>query len=129
MYALPKLIQNSEITIFQKPFRSLLRTMSYQICFPGFKVLPTNLLTHFIPLIYFDTPWKHQKITDFLTFLGGIKRDQWHKMGKCIDINQVDLYDSLQKPSYYKWIKVDYESLIGGVSVITTTTQKSHCYL
>ena len=37
--------------------------------------------------------------------------------------------DSLLKISRYKWIKVDYESVIGGVSVITMTTQKSHSYL
>ena len=34
-----------------------------------------------MPLIFFDTPPKHQKTIDFLMFLGGIKRDQWHEMG------------------------------------------------
>ena len=33
-------------------------------------------------LIPFDTPRKHQKTRGFLTFSGGIKRDQWHEMGK-----------------------------------------------
>ena len=28
-------------------------------------------------LISFDTPWKHQKTSDFLIFLGAIKKDQW----------------------------------------------------
>ena len=32
------------------------------------------LLTHFMLLVSFDTPWKHQK-----TF-GDIERDQWHEM-------------------------------------------------
>ena len=38
-------------------------------------------LTHFMPLISFDTPCKHQKASAFLMFSGGIKRDQWHEMG------------------------------------------------
>ena len=38
-------------------------------------------LTHFMPLISFDTPWKHQKTRGFLMFSGGLKRVQWHEMG------------------------------------------------
>ena len=41
----------------------------------------TKYLTHFVPLISFDTPWKHQKTRSFLMFSGGIKRDQWHEIG------------------------------------------------
>ena len=37
-------------------------------------------LTHFMPLISFDTIWK-QKTRGFLMFSGGIKRDQCHEMG------------------------------------------------
>ena len=33
-----------------------------------------SFLTHLMPLISFDTPWKHQKTSGFL-FSGGIKRD------------------------------------------------------
>ena len=44
------------------------------------ELLPT-LLTHFMPLISFDTLWKHQKTRGFLMFSEGIKRDQWHEMG------------------------------------------------
>ena len=40
-----------------------------------------NALTHFMPLISFDTPWKHQKTSGLQTFSGGIKTDQWHEMG------------------------------------------------
>ena len=40
----------------------------------------TFLFTHFIPLIFFDTPWKHQKTRVFLVFSGGIKRDQRYEM-------------------------------------------------
>ena len=29
-----------------------------------------NALTHFMPLIFFDTPWKHQKTAGFLMFSG-----------------------------------------------------------
>ena len=34
-----------------------------------------------MPLISFDTPWKHQKTSVFLMFSGSIKRGQWHEMG------------------------------------------------
>ena len=37
-------------------------------------------LTHFMPLMSFDTPGKHKKARGFLMFSGGIKRDQWHQM-------------------------------------------------
>ena len=40
-----------------------------------------SCLTHFMPLISFDTPLKHQKTSGFLMFSGVIKRDQWHEMG------------------------------------------------
>ena len=30
-------------------------------------------LTHFSPMFYFYTPWKHQKTEGFLTFSGGIE--------------------------------------------------------
>ena len=33
-----------------------------------------NLLTHFMPLTSFYTPWKHQETCGFLTFSGDIKR-------------------------------------------------------
>ena len=35
------------------------------------------------PISYhgFNTPWKHQKTTDFLVFSGGIEKDQFHEMG------------------------------------------------
>ena len=33
--------------------------------------------THFMSLVSFYIPWKHQKIAVFLTFSGGIERDQW----------------------------------------------------
>ena len=38
------------------------------------------ILTHFMPLISFDSPWKHHKNRGFLMSSGGIKRDQWHEM-------------------------------------------------
>ena len=50
-------------------------------------------LTHFMPPISFDTPWKHQKTRGFLVFSGGIKRDQWHEMGYFIYIWDM-LYES-----------------------------------
>ena len=41
----------------------------------------SNILTHFMPLISFYTPWKHQKTYGCLMFSGDIERDQWHEMG------------------------------------------------
>ena len=38
-------------------------------------------LTHFMPLVFLYTPWKHQKTSAFLMFSGGIERDQWHEIG------------------------------------------------
>ena len=38
-------------------------------------------LTHFMPLISFDTPRKHQNTRGFLMFSWGIERDQWYEMG------------------------------------------------
>ena len=38
-------------------------------------------LAHFIPLISFYTPWKHQKTSGFLIFSWGIERHQWHETG------------------------------------------------
>ena len=35
-----------------------------------------------MPLISFDTPRKHEKISGILKFSGGIKRDQWNEMGQ-----------------------------------------------
>ena len=37
-------------------------------------------LTHFMLLVFFDTPRKYQRNNDFLIFSGGIERDQWHEM-------------------------------------------------
>ena len=37
--------------------------------------LPISLLfTHFIALVSFDTPWKHEKTSGFLMFSGGVER-------------------------------------------------------
>ena len=47
-----------------------------------------------MPLISFDTPWKHQKTGGFMMFSGGIKRDQWHEMGE-VNVLQADMHESL----------------------------------
>ena len=36
---------------------------------------------HIMPLIFFNTPLKHQKTGGFLMFSGGKEKDQWHEMG------------------------------------------------
>ena len=46
-----------------------------------------------MPLISFDTPWKHQKTRGFMMFSGGIKRDQWHEMGE-VNVLQADKHES-----------------------------------
>ena len=33
-----------------------------------------------MPMFSFYTPWKHLKVSGFLTFSGGIEKDQWHEM-------------------------------------------------
>ena len=58
-------------------------------------LIPTlNLLTHFMQVIFFDTPWKHQKTRGFLRFSGGIKKDHWHEMG---DIDSIISWLILRK--------------------------------
>ena len=41
-------------------------------------VLKKLKMNHFVQLVSFHTPWKHQKTRGFL---GGIARDQWDEMG------------------------------------------------
>ena len=38
-------------------------------------------LIHFMQLVSFYSPWKHQKTRGFLMFSEGIERDLWHEMG------------------------------------------------
>ena len=52
-------------------FRVAIQTLKY-----GQKVL----LTHFMPLVSFDTPWKHQQARGFPMFSGGIERHQLYEM-------------------------------------------------
>ena len=47
-------------------------------------------LTHFMPLIYFDTPWKHQKTYGFLMFSGVSKEISGTKW--------VSIYDDIVVP-------------------------------
>ena len=37
----------------------------------------SELLTYFMQLVSFYTPWKHQKTRGFLMFAGGVERDKW----------------------------------------------------
>ena len=39
-------------------------------------------LTHFMRLVSFYTPWKHQKTKGFLMFSGGLERDRGMKWVK-----------------------------------------------
>ena len=40
-----------------------------------------SILTHFMPLVFFYTPWKHHKTRGFLMFSRGMERIRWHEMG------------------------------------------------
>ena len=40
-----------------------------------------NTWIYFVPLVCFYTPGKHQEISGFLMFSGGIERDQWYEVG------------------------------------------------
>ena len=47
----------------------------------GFVVSTTqHILTHFMPLVSFYTPWRCHKARGFLIFSGAMERDQSHKM-------------------------------------------------
>ena len=41
-------------------------------------VIKLNL---FMPIVSFNTPWKHQKTRDFLIFSGDIEKHHWHEKG------------------------------------------------
>ena len=43
-----------------------------------------RILTCFIPLFPFCTPWKYQKTRGFLIFSGGVEREQWYEIGYCL---------------------------------------------
>ena len=40
-----------------------------------------GLLIHFLPLLFYYTPWKHQKTFGAVILSVGIESDQWHEMG------------------------------------------------
>ena len=39
-------------------------------------------LAHFMPLVPFNSSWRHGKSRGFLLFSEGIERNQWHEMGQ-----------------------------------------------
>ena len=57
-----------------------------------------SLLTHFMPLVSLYTPWKHQKTSGFLIFLGGIEREHWQHISY-----QERLYLTLNKSACWKF--------------------------
>ena len=52
------------------------------------------VLTHFMPVVSFDTPWKHQKSKGFVMLSGGIERDSGMK---CVKEGLAVLSQSLLK--------------------------------
>ena len=64
---------------------SILRSSSYCIIYTAKKLNFLTFcgkLTHFVLLVYFYSPWKHQKTKNLLMLPGGLERDQWHEMDK-----------------------------------------------
>ena len=58
------------------------QSVSFQVFNAASDILFKNKMfnpTHFMPLVSFYTPWKHQKTRGFL-FSGGIEREQCHVM-------------------------------------------------
>ena len=47
-----------------------------------------KLSNHFIPLVSFYTPWKHEKTKGFLTFISGKWRNQWHEQQKTPSVSK-----------------------------------------
>ena len=43
-------------------------------------IIVRNAKTHFMLMVSFHTPWKHQKTFGFLIFLGGMEIDRWQEM-------------------------------------------------
>ena len=46
-----------------------------------FKQSKLRHLTHFCPMFYVNTPWKHQKTKGFLMFSGVMEMEHWVKTG------------------------------------------------
>ena len=51
------------------------RQMMFKVWNKNTRLTCKMSLTHFMPLVFFYTSWKHQKNIGFLMFLGGIERD------------------------------------------------------
>ena len=62
-------------------YKLLDQIQGYQLNFSRDELNSLSFLFHFMPLISFYAPRKHQKTRVFLVFSGGIARNQWHEMG------------------------------------------------
>ena len=80
------LVLNHQLTCYSV-FMSLFVVISYffiivmRYWFYIFFIISQYTLIHFMPLVSFYTPSKHQKTYGFLMFSGGVERDQWHELG------------------------------------------------
>ena len=74
-----------------------------------------------MPLISFDTPWKHQK-TGFLMFLGGIKKFSGKKL-----VNSANEHTSLLFAAIH-WFQLNkallYHTILNKTGIIRATTMK-----
>ena len=72
-----------------------------------FKIIFSTSLTYYSPVLFFYTPWKHQKIRDFLISSGGTERDHWHWMGKfAFTLENIKANMNLLKISSKIWKKI-----------------------
>ena len=54
-----------------------IREFFFQEHWPYNKVICSKLLSHFMLMYHFYTPWKRPKTKDFLKFSGGIEMEHW----------------------------------------------------
>ena len=83
----------------QTKFLVYYSTNIYYLYFGDSQAMNSFLLTYFMPLVSFYTPWKHQKTSGFLMFSGGIERDQWHEIGQVILTKIIHYYNFTLKSS------------------------------
>ena len=63
------LVLVEEKNLFDKLLIEMEKTCHFSLRTMRYSVLPIRqILTHFMPLVYFDAPWKHQKTSENLCF-------------------------------------------------------------
>ena len=76
-----------------------------------FKPVTLSRVTHFMPLVCFCIPWKHQQTTDFLMFSGDI--------GRISGMKQVKQQYKGKPFQYWYWCELEI-LLLGGIAMFLT---------